>query len=96
MIYMNEDEEAIEADTSALYETRLIILIETNPQSNVYRQLILDPKQFKRVSHCLFDQFSDKKLNVLVDLREGQDVFEVKLSNDTYGLHNHEIRSYVE
>lgn len=33
-----------------LYETRLILILETGPQSNVYRQVMLTPEQFKSLS----------------------------------------------
>lgn len=40
-------------DKYTLYGTRLIVLMESEPQSNKYRQVILDPKRFKEISDAV-------------------------------------------
>lgn len=35
---------------SNLYEQRQLLFIETEPQSNKYRQVLLSPEEFKKVS----------------------------------------------
>jgi hypothetical protein len=43
---MNE----LKIDTSDLYETRLILLLETYPQSNKYNRVVLSKEEFKNIS----------------------------------------------
>lgn len=43
----------MELDYSSIYEQRMLIFIETEPQSNKYKQLILNPKEFKNISDAL-------------------------------------------
>jgi ABC-type tungstate transport system permease subunit len=44
-------------DVGELYTVRLIVLMEDAPQSNKYRQVILNPEQFKKVSDAVAQQF---------------------------------------
>lgn len=43
----------IQVDPSPLYELRIVVLMETAPQSNTYRQIILDQQQFLNMSQHL-------------------------------------------
>lgn len=36
-----------------IYEQRLLVFIESEPQSNKYHQVLLEPEQFKRVSNAV-------------------------------------------
>lgn len=38
---------------NAVYETRLLLFMECSPQSNRYRQIMLTPEKFRKVSDCL-------------------------------------------
>ena len=38
---------------SEVYSTRLLVFIETHPQTNEYHQVFLDKKQFKKVSDAI-------------------------------------------
>lgn len=40
-----------------VYKIRMIVLLETNPQSNKYHQIMLDKKQFGSVSKVIADSF---------------------------------------
>lgn len=42
----NGDQELLQA----IYGVRLLVFIETNPQTNKYHQVLLNPEEFKRVS----------------------------------------------
>lgn len=67
----------IQIDDSVLYSTRLLVFIETEPQSNKYRQLVLTPEEFKNVS------FSIGKVTNKVG--NGEQV-EVKMSEEIWEL----------
>lgn len=41
------------SDTSGLYISRLLVFVEESPQSNLYRQVMLNPVQFKKVSDAV-------------------------------------------
>lgn len=43
----------MQIDDTVLYGTRLLVFIETEPQSNKYRQLMLTPEEFKNVSFSI-------------------------------------------
>lgn len=47
-----------------LYTTRLILLMETEPQSNEYRQVRLNEEQFRKMSDALADTFRDRSIPV--------------------------------
>tara|TARA_Y100000310_G_C20387157_1_gene670989 strand:+ start:410 stop:610 length:201 start_codon:yes stop_codon:yes gene_type:complete len=57
-----------------IYSTRLLVFIESEPQSNKYQQVILTPKQFKEVSDDISlegDKLRlSKEIYKLPDLRE--------------------------
>lgn len=40
-------------DRINLYHQRLLIFLETEPQSNVYNQILVTPEQFKKVSDAI-------------------------------------------
>lgn len=64
-------------DKYTLYGTRLLVFLEDAPQSNQYRQVILNGSQFKRVSDAIS--------NVVSRNGDEEDV-EIEMSLDTYLL----------
>lgn len=38
-----------------LYVTRLVLMLETEPQSNSYKQVLITKEQFRKMSDALFD-----------------------------------------
>jgi len=49
-----EENNAIPFDFRVLYTTRLILMMETAPQSGVFRQVQLTQEQFKKMSDVLY------------------------------------------
>ncbi len=63
-----------------LYTTRILVFFETEPQSNKYKQLILNGEEFKRVSDAI-------TVGKQVGEREGDiQSFEINLSDEIYIL----------
>lgn len=62
---------AIAIDPTPFYETRLILLMETSPQSNQYRQILLKADAFSKVSGALAETLATPEnpeaLNLTVD-----------------------------
>jgi len=54
-----------------LYESRLIILLETAPQTNKYMQILLNKEEFKKVSEVIANLSGEKEIDgrVEVDLK---------------------------
>ncbi len=52
-----ETNQQILSNYQSLYVSRLIILVETGPQTNNYRQVILNKDQFLIVSNALSEAF---------------------------------------
>jgi hypothetical protein len=46
-----------QSEVQKLYEVRLVVLMETDAQTNTYCQVELNPAQFKEMSLCLSKQF---------------------------------------
>ena len=46
-------------DTTELYACRLVVLLETEPQSNVYNQVELTQDKFNTIFETVFDCDSD-------------------------------------
>lgn len=67
-------------DLTDLYERRLLVFIETKPQSNLYNQVLLTPEQFKNIS----DNTGVKKPSN--KLKEGFELFETHISEEEYKL----------
>ena len=64
-------------DIEELYTTRLLVFLETEPQSNEYRQVILNKEEFKAFSMSLGK----------VTEKNGKDeVVEINLSEDIHSL----------
>lgn len=51
-------------DIGELYETRLIVMIETGPQTNKYMQVLLKDEVFKKVSEVIADTLTEEGLLV--------------------------------
>lgn len=67
-------------DLNELYETRMLVFMETAPQSNKYRQVWLTHEQFKEVS---------KNISTLVKVDENnpnKEIREIELSDEVYPL----------
>lgn len=60
-----------------LYTQRTLIFIEEEPQSNKYRQVILTPEEFKRVSD---------NLGRIASEADGIEQIEINLSDEIYTL----------
>lgn len=67
-------------DTELLYEKRMLIFIEEEPQSNEYRQVMFDKNQFKKISDAILSPIYEDKA------RDGFEICAVNLSDDTYRL----------
>lgn len=50
----------IPIEIQSLYECRILIFLEESPQSNRYRQVVLDPAQFVAMNQTLRSCFSEK------------------------------------
>ncbi len=70
-------------DESSLYELRTIILLEKDPQSNIYNQVALTPTQYEKFTKYL-DSFFEKIEDE--ELREGFEVVNIKCVNQEYDL----------
>lgn len=44
-------------DIGALYNTRMLIYLESEPQSNKYFRIMLDAKQYAEVTKAVYEQF---------------------------------------
>ncbi len=73
-------------DESVLFEQRVLVFIESEPQSNKYYQVILNPEQFKAMSATL-----GKKVSVD---NEGLETYELQESEEVYTLPD--LQSYNE
>lgn len=76
-----EDEMILE-----LYSTRMLCFMETAPQSNRYRQIILNPEEFKRFSFAIGTDTGKKD-------DAGQDIVELNMSEEIYPLPD--LREYL-
>ena len=81
IIQMKETKTADDLGLS-LHENRLLIFLETDPQSGKFQQLLLNAKQFKRISDAIFQ---DTRIE-MSDLKEGHEVAELEVSDETYNL----------
>jgi hypothetical protein len=60
---MNSEQtnEGIPFNPEELYETRLVVCMETAPQSNKYFQIMLNKEQFKAISDEIGKAFKEKQ-----------------------------------
>lgn len=67
-------------DLDDLYVTRLLVFLETAPQTNRYYQIVLDKDQFKGVSKAVGSVFGEVKT--------ADDKYEMRLnlSEESYAL----------
>ncbi len=74
---MNRKDDPLEDFENELYSQRLLIFIETEPQSNIYKQLLLTGEEFKKIT-----------MNIgTVKGKKGRiDVVEINESDETYVL----------
>ena len=52
---MSDPTKLIPSNTTELFTTRLIFLMECSPQSNHYHQIMLNKEQFKKMSDALHE-----------------------------------------
>jgi len=65
-------------DDAGIYETRMLVFMETEPQSNKYRQVLLNKDMFKKVSDTLASD---------VLSREGElEIINMLMSEEEYEL----------
>lgn len=72
----------MDIDPTEIYGTRLLLFMENEPQSNKYRQIILGPEEFKRVSGS-FGKQTGKKIKVM---GHKVDEIDVAMSDEIYDL----------
>lgn len=85
-VKMNKDSgrfEPVESEDLQLLvnEQRLLVFLETEPQSNRYNQVILDDKKFKRVSDAIGENSRADK-----ELKEGFEVYDIQVSEEAFSL----------
>lgn len=68
-------------DLTQLYETRMLIFIETGPQTNKYRQVIVNNDQFKAISDII-----STKIDAGKDKLGEYETMEIELSDEIYPL----------
>lgn len=51
--YNMENKPPVPSNYQGLWTSRLILLVETGPQTNLYRQIMLNQRQFKIISDAL-------------------------------------------
>jgi hypothetical protein len=64
-------------DKYTLYGTRLLVFLEDAPQSNQYRQIILNQDQFKNLSNSI---------GTVVDKEGDDEQVEIEMSEEIYTL----------
>lgn len=64
-------------DSHELWVTRLLVFLETSPQSDTYHQVILNPEQFKAVSDAIAEVLSTQG---------DMETINIELSAETYKL----------
>lgn len=67
----------IPIDSLGLYEIRMLVFVETNPQSGKYRQLHFSKEQFKAVSDAIAKAYGEQIEDgrTFVNLRESIDEY---------------------
>lgn len=69
----------IKVDPLLLYVNRVLVFMETEPQSNVYNQVILNAEQFKAMSEHISEKTGNK-------LSKDVDEVNIELSEEEYKL----------
>ena len=68
-------------DIEQIYEQRLLVFMETEPQSGKYNQVLLDSESFKKVSYSIAGEPETDE-----NLKPGMEVVEISLSEEEYTL----------
>lgn len=71
-------------DTDSLYELRMLVFLENEPQSNKYSQVILNNEQFKKLSDCIAEIMGGNVKND--SLRNNYVETDITLSEENYWL----------
>lgn len=80
--------EALSAELSSeIYSQRMLVFLEISPQSNQYRQVLLTPKQYKKVSDSIFIKLIEKKPDgkQIVEIEESDEIYTLPDLMDIYG-----------
>jgi len=64
-----------------IHEQRLLVFIETDSQSGKFNQVMLDKKQFKRVSDAIFTKSENQD-----GVKKGYEIGEIRYSEENYIL----------
>lgn len=67
-------------DLTEIYETRMLIFLETEPQSNKYNQIMVNQEQFKIISDVISTITDEAMIAPNIESRE------IKLSEEVYEL----------
>ncbi len=62
-------------DVSELYTIRMLLFMETNPQSNKYRQVLLTRGEYKDVGRCFGKIVPGKGKDQEVIVRESDEIY---------------------
>ncbi len=65
----------------SLHELRLLVFLETEPQSGKFNQVLLNARQFKKVSDATGEKTGNDE-----DLKEGFEMYSTNLSEEEYDL----------
>ncbi len=68
-------------DPKELYIQRMLVFLETEPQSNKYHQVMLNAEQFKKVSDAIIVSTKPD-----ASLKPGYDMAEIEMSEEEYTL----------
>lgn len=60
---------------SEIYSTRLLVFLETHPQSNKYNQVLLQPEEFKRVALSLGQLVEQTGKTQTVELNSSDEIY---------------------
>jgi len=75
-------------DHSTIYETRLLIFMETDSQSGKFNQIIFNKEQFGKVSEAIGKAFNEKKIN--------DERYEVELPTSEEEYELPDLQSFVD
>ena len=78
----------------SLYELRLIVLIEDEPHSNRYYQVMFNEEQFKKVSGSVskvFENVTDRS-----EIKKNFEVYEIEVDENTEIILPDDIKSAYE
>lgn len=72
-----------------LYSERVLVFIEIEPQSNKYRQCILPPERFKKMTSTLGKIIKNKDGSETIETIESDDIYILPDLEQIYETKNH-------